>query len=496
MGALSTSQLLELEDRAEALVRAPHCIAQDLLALQHQFVSEPVGVGGKVPRTFVSKASELFQATFDLYAEGLEQDAAQFEVWSGWSEPVALAVAGIAPLRICRSLRPLSARWSPVIEREQVFEITTGKLFDVPATTLRSLLGHALAEALETCCEVFPDALAQARAEPEKAAAPEPKRAVSPFRERQRQLSLGDDFDLEAAELMNRSGAASAFRQALAELGQLSGLQLAEARAKKKVKLLDRLNVFSDSAEEQVVAGLETAIQRQVSRLNASLTSWLKGAEQGFSNVLTYRRLKAVYDATLQLRAQLTILPNAFSRSSAMAELVGDNELRRQLGALEPLVSRATGIEGGWPALIASLAEPDEPSEDEVVSALRAALQATSSGRELLARLSRDPDQASEQDLAELGPFAAAHPAAALYFAVPQFLTWTEQFVARAEFDKARDRYRGVVDGQQPFLDAFAIWARDLMARLGPAVSSSQFVELAMLKKLEAVEARAFGEGA
>ena len=96
-----------------------------------------------------------------------------------------------------------------------------------------------------------------------------------------------------------------------------------------------------------------------------------------------------------------------------MAELVADNELRRQLGALEPLVSRATGIDGGWPALIARLAEPEEPSEDESVSTLRAALQATSRGRELLARLSRDPDQASEQDLAELGPFAAAHPAAA-----------------------------------------------------------------------------------
>lgn len=425
--------------------------------------------------------------------------------WNDWAEAVQLAIGAFSPLRVAFALRPIFARWSPKRAREQVLEPETGRLFSIPTITTRTLIGHALAESLEAFARVFPDALTICRrsrsAHPEDAGARDDAatrpRPTSPFRERQRELALGHEFDVEAEELVRRSGAAAPFERTMRHLREFGNAHAATQRAAGRVKLVDRLNVFSDSREEAAVK-LHRARQRErEDLLTASIAEWSNVELDAFRNVETHRRLQAVYDATLGVQAVVVSTPSTFQArfglGQAQTEVFGHEQLRAQLAALQPLASAATGMQGGLAELGELLTGPAPTGAmAEPVLAIRAAMEATEHGQRLLARL----PSANASELVGLMGFASAHPSTSLYFGVLGFMDWSRQFVARSVYDDASKQYKGVLYGRMEFLDAFAVWARDLMRALGPGVSASQFLELAMLKKFEAIAARTGGPSA
>jgi hypothetical protein len=264
-------------------------------------------------------------------------------------ESVDTAVDAFPPFRIRTALRPLLPELNlPTTVREFVLNPATGQLVSLPSLSTRILLGHALARLVRITNEVFPGLLGLINA-PEQASRAN-ERAKSPFREAQAEQdvpTLSSEGELFAD--LDKAAVFRSLDQSLMHASVLGRLKLAEPKAKARVKVVDILNVFQQSPEQQVEAGL-----RERRNWHAEVLLTLTAAAPGhvhqyarhYLPLELHRLVCALHDAAGVVRARLVDYDPHFGFSKPKATVDYLGTLLSALSILTNTVGRSTGLSG------------------------------------------------------------------------------------------------------------------------------------------------------
>ena len=265
-------------------------------------------------------------------------------------ESVDTSVDAFPPFRIRTALRPLLPDLNlPTTVRELVLNPGNGQLVSVPSLSTRILLGHALARVARVTNEVFPGLLDLINA-PEQAARTN-ERAKSPFREAQ----VEDDVPALSSEgeLFENLDKAAVFRtldQSLMHASVLGRLKLAEHKAKARVKVVDILNVFQQSPEQQAQVGLSERRSWHAEvllTLTAAAPGYVHQHARHYLPLELHRIVCGLHDAAIALRARLVdYSPHSFGLSHPKATVDFLGTLHNALSVLSNTLGRRTGLSG------------------------------------------------------------------------------------------------------------------------------------------------------
>jgi hypothetical protein len=295
-------------------------------------------------------------------------------------DAIDTAADAFPPFKLRSSLRPLLAEPKlPETTRETLVDPNTGYLTTIPTLFSRALVGRALARVVSATEEVFPGLLALASGEPSDSDLADLARrggrgAASPFREAHDASGREDDASVASSEdalfdAMDRAGVFRLLDQAVAHCAVLGRLRVVEANARARVKVVDKINVFTQSREQEVAASLAARREWHSETLRTiawSIADHVHHNGAGFPPLDLYRHVRSIYEMTYALVPTLvTSDAQAWTGGVPVAAVHGIVPFTTFLRGLGATVGRIAGLGGTKLDLarrVAAVIEAGEPT--------------------------------------------------------------------------------------------------------------------------------------
>lgn len=354
----------------EALLRlSAHALAPQLEALAHTAHKEDAEWRAAAEDARKARAAVgLFDRTSEALAQVLvaTERKERYEGMNAFEtmfEAIDTAADAYPPYKLRSALRPLLAEPKlPDTVRETLVDSRTGALTTIPTLFARAVVGRALARVVEVMEEVFPGLLGLASGEPTDSDLAELARhaggqARSPFREAhdatgdgERDPATSEDALFDA---MDRVGVFRLLDQAVSHCAALGRLKLVESNARARVKVVDKLNVFTRSREQEIEASLASRRQWHSETLRTiswRISSFVHETGAGFPALDLYLHIRHVHEAAHRLVGQLVGDPFGLGRGAFSAPppavVIGMIPLTTELHRLGAVVGRIAGLSG------------------------------------------------------------------------------------------------------------------------------------------------------
>jgi hypothetical protein len=314
------------------------------------------------------KATSLFDGGTETTAQLLSASERQerYEAMNAVEtmfEAIDTATDAFPPFKLRSALRPLLAEPKlPETARETLVDAHTGSLTTIPTLFARAVVGRALARVVDVMEEVFPGLLGLASGDPSDADLAALSRhagsgARSPFREAHDASGSEEQSPVTTEDAlfdaMDRSGVFRLLDQAVSHCAALGRLRIVEARARARVKVVDKVNVFTRSREQEIEASLASRREWHSETLRTiswTISSFVHQNGSGFPALDLYLHIRRVHEATHRLVPQLVGDPHGFgpglTGEPPLAEVFGIVPLTTELHQLGAAVGRIAGLAG------------------------------------------------------------------------------------------------------------------------------------------------------